>query len=199
MPLGDIREDAAAAHEKQEAKGKTRPYRDAKRLANVIKRRNRVPALTELVENIVAEWGGAERLAQDLRETYNQAPVGTSTRARILERVFDLVRINADLFGEQDEWDSMEPDEIIDFIASEMRDVFKEEAEGESEQGEPDGPGEREDAVGNAEEKPTPEAGTHAAEAEAEGPPRPAGDDGTGAGDAEVADSAAGHESAGGD
>lgn len=49
------------------------------------------PHLREVVAELMIEWGGARQIARSLHRTYQDAPPGSMTRSRILERVISFM------------------------------------------------------------------------------------------------------------
>ncbi len=108
-------------------------------LKKTVGRRKRVPHLSEVIEQIITEWGGAELLAKSFRETYLSAAKGSMVRARMLERIMDLMKLNAQMYGSEDEFDDMAEDDLVAFIKAEATGVFQELSGEAKQEGEADG------------------------------------------------------------
>lgn len=81
-------------------------------------RKRKVPHLKEIIDCLVDEWGGPRELAKALVETYKQAPAGSTTRSRILEKTISFMQIYADESGGEDEFDE---DTLVAILVQEMQ------------------------------------------------------------------------------
>lgn len=79
--------------------------------------KRKIPHLKEIIDHLVDEWGGPREIAKALHETYTQAPAGSSTRSRILERVIAFMQIYADEDGE----DEFDDDTLVAILMQEMQ------------------------------------------------------------------------------
>lgn len=93
-------------------------------LKATINRTNRVPKLSDLIESIIEQFGGAENLAKEFWKVYQAAPKGHQTSAKILERIMELMKIHADRYSEVDPIEEMSDNELEIFLFSESAGLF---------------------------------------------------------------------------
>lgn len=82
----------------------------------VSRHQNRVPHLQEIIEAIIVEWGGPKEFAGSFHDTYINAKAGSAVRARMLEKCIDLMKINTQMFGEDDELDGLDDEQLMSFV-----------------------------------------------------------------------------------
>lgn len=88
------------------------------KIKNLIKRQ-KVPHLKEIIECLVDEWGGPREIAKALHQTYEQAPVGSTTRSRILEKVISFMQ----MFAEEDGESEFDDDTLVAIMMEQMQGV----------------------------------------------------------------------------
>ena len=95
-------------------KSRQKLSKERKRLIDKIQKSiGGVPHLAELTEHLLDKFGGADQLAKEYHKTYVQAAEGSQTRARMLEKVIDLIRLNAQLFGSVGDLDTLSDQELM--------------------------------------------------------------------------------------
>jgi hypothetical protein len=67
--------------------------------------------LEEVVEQILAYWGGPAELARAFYEQYQVAKPGSMIRGRALEKVLELMKVYQQMYGGTDEIDDMDEGE----------------------------------------------------------------------------------------
>lgn len=67
--------------------------------------------LQEVVEQIMACWGGPAELAKAFYDQYRVAKPGSMIRGRALERMLELIKVYQQLYGHRDDVDEMDEQE----------------------------------------------------------------------------------------
>ena len=71
----------------------------------------------EFAENLFDEWGGPRQIARSMKHTYEQAPAGSMTRARILDRITSFMQSLSEDQAEEE----FDDETIIAVMKEEMR------------------------------------------------------------------------------
>jgi len=69
-------------------------------------------SLEEVVEQILAYWGGPAQLARAFYEQYHVAKPGSMIRGRALEKVLELMKVYQQMYGQGDDVDELSEDDI---------------------------------------------------------------------------------------
>lgn len=79
----------------EELEASQEKYRTLDDLAGVIKDGGAIPALDELVEALIAQWGGPDRFVESMHEVFINAKPGSLIQAKIMTEVWKLVQMRA--------------------------------------------------------------------------------------------------------
>jgi len=79
--------------------------------------------LQEVVEQIMACWGGPAELARAFYDQYTVAKPGSMIRGRALEKMLELVRVYQQLYGKTDDIDDLDEAEARAELKTLMREI----------------------------------------------------------------------------
>jgi hypothetical protein len=124
-------EKSSGVPEKHDVKARNTPFLPLPELGELIHARRSVPTLEDIIQRIVEKFGGSSEFADMFFNTFMDAKKGTMIRSRMLEKVLDLMKVNAQLFPSGDNLEDMSEDELKAAMASVMRSVVEEKQDHE--------------------------------------------------------------------
>ena len=78
------------------------------------------PALPELVESVIREFGGMDAVGKAMRSNYLAAAAGSQTRVKILETIVKFMELSNQQYGTGDEFGTMTDDDLMAFVYAEF-------------------------------------------------------------------------------
>lgn len=100
-------------------------------MQSVANDRKRVPHISEIVEYLIEEWGGARKFARAYYDEYKKSP-SIHFKGRMLESIIRLMQVHAAQAGPQEEMSSLTDAELRSVAASLLGPFYAKQKEADS-------------------------------------------------------------------
>jgi len=80
--------------------------------------KKRIPHIQEMIEALIDEWGGPRDLAAAFHDTYHHAKAGSVIRARLLENLIALMKMNSQMYEADTDLEGVSEKDLHAFIRS---------------------------------------------------------------------------------
>mgnify|MGYP001599524087 FL=1 len=97
-------------------------------MQSVANDRKRVPHISEIIEYLIEEWGGARKFARAYHDEYKKAS-SIHFKGRMLESIIRLMQVHAAQVGPQEEMSSLTDEELRSVAASLMGPFYAKQKE----------------------------------------------------------------------
>ena len=128
-------------------------------MQSVAKDRKRVPHISEIIEYLIEEWGGARKFARAYYDEYKKSP-SIHFKGRMLESIIRLMQVHAAQAGPQEEMSSLTDEELRSVAASLLGPFYAKQQEEDSRPKRVSGDQEASQGPGEADIQPTTAATT---------------------------------------